>query len=635
MVVSMIIDRGVMEGALDVVFRLGGLMLLITVFGASCAAMRCVMASKVSQQFGADLRLDMFAKINRFSFAALGRRETAGLITRMTNDTSQLMSFTNSMMRVFMRSPILLFGAITMTFLLNPRLAMILLVIVPLIAILMYISMRVGFPLFTKMQEALDRNNAVLREYLSGVRVVKAYNTFDQEIGRFDVSNTDLANTSIKAMRVIGVFFPVISFAVNIAVVATLWLARGWVADSQMNVGQVVAFLNYVMQITMSLRMIFNVYQMFIRAKASANRVSDIMAEEDAEVDGRDAAGRNAIDGSHDVADWNAIEDRRGSVGGNATDNSRSAAEESAIDNSQGAAEGNTAENSRCVAYRNAMHSYAETPKNKPAVAFTGVTFSYPENTGEQPGRQPTSPSKDAAGTARQPSNPVTESEPVLRDVSFSLPSDEIMGIIGPTGAGKTSLVQLIPAFYLPQQGSVQVNGVSTEYANINALRASIAYVSQQNTLFYGTIADNIRMGKANATVEEVQAAAKAAMAHEFIEACPEGYDTIVSQKGVNLSGGQKQRLGIARALVRKAQILILDDCVSAVDVETEAAILQAIGNLDPSPTIVMITQRISSVMNLRHILVMDAGKAAGYGSHDYLMENCRVYQEIYHSQLI
>ena len=541
LIVSMIIDQGVMEGALDVVFRLGGIMLLVTVFAASCAMMRCVMASRVSQQFGADLRLDLFAQINRFSFAALGRRETASLITRMTNDTSQLVSFTNSMMRVFLRSPILLFGAITMTFLLNPRLAMILLVIVPLIAILMYISMRVGFPLFTKMQDALDRNNAVLREYLSGVRVVKAYNTFDQEISRFDVSNTDLANTSIKAMRVIGVFFPIISFAVNIAVVATLWLARGWVADSQMYVGQVVAFLNYVMQITVSLRMIFNVYQMFIRAKASAHRVGDIMSEKDAEE------------------------------------------------------------------YAQADAAKHDTYGHKPAIEFTDVTFAYPSG----------------------------GSEPVLKDVSFALPAGEILGVIGPTGAGKTSLVQLIPGFYQPQHGTVQVEGISTAGADISALRASIAYVSQQNTLFYGTIADNIRMGKASASDEEVQAAAKAAMAHDFVNAFPEGYDTMVSQKGVNLSGGQKQRIGIARALVRKARILVLDDCVSAVDVETEAAILQAISSLDPTPTIVMITQRISSVMNLRHILVMDAGKAVGYGSHEYLMENCETYQEIYHSQLI
>ncbi|MCL2572103.1 MAG: ABC transporter ATP-binding protein/permease [Defluviitaleaceae bacterium] len=534
MIVSRIIDQGVMEGALPIVLRIGGLMLLVTVLGAGCAVTRCVISSRVSQQFGADLRLDLFAKINNFSFAALGRRNTASLITRMTNDTSQLVSFTHSMMRVFVRSPILLFGAIGMTFILNPRLGLILLVVVPLIALLMYISMKVGFPLFSKMQEALDRNNAVLREYLSGVRVVKAYNTFDHEIGRFDVSNTDLANTAIKATRVVGVFFPIISFAVNMALVATLWLARGWIAGGQMQVGQVVAFLNYMMQITMSLRMIFNVYQMFIRAKASANRVSDILTEED-------------------VAE--------------ATDSE--------------------------------LTCYMEDA----SIEFDRVSFTYPGG----------------------------GSEPVLKDISFVLPGGETLGIIGSTGAGKTSLMQLIPAFYAPQIGEIKIGGIP-----INPdFRASIAYVAQQNTLFYGTIADNIRMGKLDATQEEIEAAARAAQAHDFITASPEGYETIIGQKGVNLSGGQKQRIGIARALVRKAQILILDDCVSAVDVETEAAIMSAVHSLNPVPTIVMITQRISSVMNLRNILVMDAGRVAGFGNHDFLMETCNVYKEIYHSQLI
>jgi len=591
MIVSRIIDQGVMEGALPVVLRLGGLMLLVTLFGAGCAITRCVISSKVSQQFGADLRLDLYAHINRFSFGALSKRETASLITRMTNDTSQLVNFTNGMMRVFVRSPMLLFGAITMTFVLNPRLALILLVVVPLIALLMYISMRVGFPLFAKMQEALDRNNAVLREYLSGVRVVKAYNTFDQEVNRFDVSNTELAGTAIKATRVVGVFFPIISFAVNMALVGTLWLARGWVADGHMYVGQVVAFLNYMMQISMSLRMIFNVYQMFIRARASAGRVGDILMENDLE----------------EKADAEQVVDNPRSFG------------------PPPSKEGGFSDP---ILHKGVPPKVTGVvfDKSTPSIEFDNVTFAYPTG----------------------------GSEPVLRDVSFTLPSGETLGIIGSTGAGKTSLVQLIPAFYLPISGEIKIGGISTAQADENALRASIAYVAQQNTLFYGTIADNIRMGKPNATMEQIQTAAKAAQAHDFISACPQGYETTIGQKGVNLSGGQKQRVGIARALVRGAPILILDDCVSAVDVETEAAIMGAItevrsqkadicgkpveipsGLTNNQPTIVMITQRISSVMNLRHILVMDAGRVAGYGDHATLMETCSVYREIYHSQLI
>ncbi|MCL2499572.1 MAG: ABC transporter ATP-binding protein/permease [Defluviitaleaceae bacterium] len=543
-IVSRIIDQGVMEQDLARVLRLGALMLLVTAVGAAFTVGRCIISSRVSQQFGADLRLDLFARINRFSYAAIGRQETASLITRMTNDTSQLVGFTNSLMRMFLRSPVLLIGAVTMTILLNPRLAIVLTGVIPLIALLMYISMKVGFPLFTRLQEALDKNNAVTREYLSGVRVVKAYNTFDQEVARFDATNTALAATATKAQRTVGIFFPIISFAVNISLVATLWMAREWVAAQQMQVGQIVAFLNYMMQISMSLGMLFNVYQMFVRARASAVRIGEVLDEKD-------------------VSPVKVVPPRCDTPDGAVT----------------------------CGI----------------GVTFEGVSFTYP-NGGD---------------------------EPVLRNVSFSLPPGKILGIIGPTGAGKTSLVQLIPALYQPTTGTVRVGDWDTATCNVDRLRAGIAYVAQQNTLFYGTIADNIRMGKEDATPDEIKNAAVAAQAHGFISEYPDGYETVIGQKGVNLSGGQKQRVGIARALVRNAPLLILDDCVSAVDVETEAAILQAIRVLTTPPTIVMITQRISSVINLEHILVMDGGAAAGYGNHEVLMRDCAVYREIYHSQMI
>jgi ATP-binding cassette subfamily B protein len=544
-IVSRIIDEGVMEGDLNRVLRLGGLMLLVTVVGAVFTVGRCIISSRVSQQFGADLRVDLFARINRFSFAAIGKQETASLITRMTNDTSQLVGFTNSLMRMFLRSPVLLIGAVTMTILLNPRLALVLIGVVPLIALLMYISMKVGFPLFTRLQEALDKNNAVTREYLSGVRVVKAYNTFDQEVARFDVTNTALAATATKAQRTVGVFFPIISFAVNASLVLTLWMAREWVANQQMQVGQIIAFLNYMMQISMSLGMLFNVYQMFVRARASAARIGEVLDEKDISPELGEAKAPGA-----DI---------------------------------------------------------------KNGITFEGVSFTYPY-----------------AGDGQS-----SEHLPVLKDISFVLPPGKVLGIIGPTGAGKTSLVQLLPGLYLPTEGTVRVGDMDTAACDIDRLRANIAYVAQQNTLFYGTIADNIRMGKSDATPEEIEAAARAACAHDFITEYPDGYETIIGQKGVNLSGGQKQRVGIARALVRRAPVLILDDCVSAVDVETEAAIMQAICNVAPAPTIVMITQRISSVMNLGHILVMESGGIAGYGNHEELMKTCGVYREIYHSQLM
>jgi ATP-binding cassette subfamily B protein len=538
-IVSQIIDQGVMEGDISRVLQLGGMMLLVTAVGAVFTVARCVISSKVSQQFGADLRVDLFARINRFSFAAIGKQETASLITRMTNDTSQLVGFTNSLMRMFLRSPVLLVGAVTMTILLNPRLALVLLAVIPLIALLMYISMKVGFPLFTRLQEALDKNNAVTREYLSGVRVVKAYNTFDQEVARFDVTNTALAATATKAQRTVGIFFPIISFAVNASLVFTLWIAREWVASSQMQVGQIIAFLNYMMQISMALGMLFNVYQMLVRARASAVRIGEVLDEKDISPELGEAKPPKA--------------------------------------NMQN------------------------------GISFENVSFAYPGG----------------------------GDEPVLRDVSFTLPPGKILGIIGPTGAGKTSLVQLIPGLYQPTSGVVKIGDMDTLSCDIDELRANIAYVAQSNTLFYGAISENIRMGKADATHDEIETAARNACAHDFIAQYADGYETIIGQKGVNLSGGQKQRLGIARALVRQAPVLVLDDCVSAVDVETEAAIMQAICALTPPPTIVMITQRISSVMNLEHILVMESGSVAGYGNHETLMQTCNVYQEIYTSQLM
>ncbi|MCL2187622.1 MAG: ABC transporter ATP-binding protein/permease [Defluviitaleaceae bacterium] len=538
-IVSRMIDYGVMQGDLDEVLRLGGLMLVVTAVGAGFTLVRCVISSRVSQQFGADLRLELFSRINRLSYAAAQRQETASLITRMTNDTAQLVNFTNSLMRMFLRHPVLLIGAVTMTVLMNPRLALVLTGVIPLIILLMYISMKVGFPLFTRLQEALDKNNAVTREYLSGVRVVKAYNTFDQEVARFDVTNTTLAAAATLAQRVVGVFFPIISFAVNASLVFTLWMARDWVAAANMQVGQLVAFLNYMMLISMSLGMMFNVYQMLVRARASAVRIGEVFEEKELS----QTLGEATIP---------------------------------------------------CAGENN-------------GITFEGVSFAYP--TGGE--------------------------EPVLQDINFALPAGAVLGIIGPTGAGKTSLVQLIPALFSPTAGMITVCGMDTAHCDTDILRANIAYVAQQNTIFYGTIAENIRMGKADATQAEIENAAIAACAHNFIMEYPDGYETIVGQKGVNLSGGQKQRVGIARALVRNAPVLVLDDCVSAVDVETEAAIMHAIRNLSPAPTIVMITQRISSVMNLEHVLVLENGGVAGFGSHVQLMEECALYKEIYHSQLI
>jgi ATP-binding cassette subfamily B protein len=365
---------------------------------------------------------------------------------------------------------------------------------------------------------------------------VKAFNTFDGECERYNAANRDLTGISITAHRIMGIFSPIITFCVNMSIVALLWAAPGLLASGGLRVGEVVAFVNYMSQILTSLTVIFNVYQQFIRAKASGERVSEVLGKEDAETGG----------------------------------------------------------------------SLAMSGEIRGGVEFGNVFFSYPG----------------------------TQGEPVLCDICFNLKPRETLGIIGSTGAGKTSLINLIPGFYKPDTGTVYIDGVDVADYAFDELRRRISVVTQKVQLFTGTIADNIRWGDMDATDAQVEAAARAAQAHDFIMAFPSGYDTVLGQNGVNLSGGQKQRVSIARALIRRPDILILDDCVSAVDVATEAAILKAIHELMGSAACIMITQRISSVMNLPHIIVMDEGRIVGSGDHARLMESCEVYREISRSQL-
>ncbi|MCL2665245.1 MAG: ABC transporter ATP-binding protein/permease, partial [Defluviitaleaceae bacterium] len=519
-IVSLIIDDGIKNNSLETVIKMGSLMFLVAVFGAANAIGRCVISSRTSQNFGADIRSGLYKKICSFSFAARGKYETASLVTRLTNDSSQLTNFTNGIMRVLIKAPILLCGAVFMVLLLNIKLAPVLLVIIPIIIALIYFGMKAGFPYFEKMQKALDNNNAVIREYLSGVRVVKAYNTFDEEVARFGKTNKELTGISIAADRVMGAFSPAIALTLNLGIVAALWLARGWVAEQDMQIGQIVAFINYMTQILFSLNIIFNIYQQFIRARASADRVGAVLTER-----GEESGGecRLPIEGG---------------------------------------------------------------------VKFENVSFAYNDR-----------------------------SAPALTNVSFELKPGETLGIIGSTGSGKTTLAHLLMRFYDPTDGKIYVDGTDAREYETAWLRSHFALVSQQNMLFYGEISENIRMGNYNASDAEIKNAAANAQAHDFISSFANGYQSMLGQKGVNVSGGQKQRISIARALIKKSKLLILDDCVSAVDAETEARILQAVRKLKTSPACIMITQRVSSIMRFNNILVLDEGHAVGFGSHSHLME--------------
>lgn len=536
-IMSRIVDNGIAGENLQYVLHAGTLMLMITALGALAAVSRNIISSNVSQRFGAELRSDLFKKIQSFSFDNIDRFETASLVTRLTNDVTQIQNFVHGMMRIFVKAPILCIGSLVMATLLNPRMSIILVVLVPIIGILIFVSMRVGYPFFVKVQNALDRVNGVMREYLAGVRVVKAFNRFDYETARFEKANADFASLSTNAMRVMAVFTPGISLTVNIGIVAVLWLGGVLVNRGEMHVGQVIAFINYMTQILFSLMMISNVFNMFVRAKASAERIREVL----------------------------------------------------------------TCENNVSIAEK-----LAETSDLKGKIDFENVCFSY----------------AGAYGS------------PVLKDITFSCMPGETIGIIGSTGSGKTSLVNLIPRFYDVSSGTVKINGTDVKKHDLKMLRERIAVVPQKVTLFTGTILENIRWGRETASMSDVEEAAIAAQAHEFILSFPEGYNTLLGQGGVNLSGGQKQRLSIARALVKKPEILILDDCTSAVDLVTESKIRDSLKRYLHGMTCIIIAQRITSVMDADKIIVLDNGRIVGFGKHSELIKSCDVYKDIYRSQI-
>lgn len=536
-IMSKIVDIGVAERDMNYVVKEGGLMLLITALGAISASMRNVVSSTVSQNFGAELRSDLFRKVQSLSFANIDKFDRASLVTRLTNDVTQVQVFANGLMRVFVKAPLLCIGGLIMAIHLNPHLAVVLAVAVPIVGVLIIMNMKIGFPFFIKVQRALDRVNGVMREYLSGVRVVKAFNRFDYEIEKFNQVNEAYQSKAIAANRVMAVFSPTVMLTMNFGIVAVLWLGGLGVSQGQMQVGHIIAFTNYMTQILFSLMLISMVFNMFVRAKASAGRIGEVFAEE------------NQMMWQDDRLELSAMKGR---------------------------------------------------------IDFEQVFFSYEG----------------------------TKGEPILRNISFTCLPGETVGIIGSTGSGKSSLVGLIPRFYDVCAGRIKVGGEDIQCLDPKKLREKIAMVPQKTTLFTGTVMENIRWGKENASIEEIKHAAQMAEAHDFISASPEGYHTRIGQGGVNFSGGQKQRLSIARALVRKTEILILDDSTSAVDVATEAKIKGSLKKYANGLTCLLIAQRITSIMDADKIIVLDHGEIVGIGQHKDLLKNCVVYQEIYRSQV-
>lgn len=553
-IMAKIVDVGVKNKDLDYVFKLSMSMIVVTGVGAIGATIRNIISGRVSQQFGADLRIDLFKKINSLSFEQLNSLDGASLITRLTNDVTQMQNFFNRLMRIFIKAPILCIGSLIISFRLNYRLALIFIVIIPIVIFLIILNMKISYPFYLKMQSALDKVNRIIREYLSGVRVVKAFNRFDYEEKRFNVENENLANISKKALKVNAFFSPTIGLTVNIGIVLVIWIGGIGVNNGTIHTGEIIAFINYMTKILFSLIMISTVFMTFIKAKASAERIGEVFEVNDL---------KEEVNKTIKYRSDNNLEEKV-----------------------------NTSNNKGIN-------------KIKGKISFNNVNFSYNDETNEA----------------------------VLSNITFTCESGETLGIIGSTGAGKTTLMNLICGFYRINSGSIKIDDIDINKIDKRELRNSIGIIPQKVLLFSGTIIDNIRWGKEDATLEEVIEVCKIAQIHDLIESLPEKYDTMLGQGGVNLSGGQKQRISIARALIRKPRILIMDDCTSALDGTTESKIKEGIRTFSENLTCITITQRISSVKDSDKILVIEDGHIVDIGTHDELKNKCSVYRDIIKSQ--
>ena len=492
--------------------------------------------AKASVNFAADLRQDVYNKVQTFSFANIDRFSTGSLVTRLTNDVTQLQNFVNMLLRMCLRAPGMMIGALIMAIALNPSLSVIFAVAIPLMAITIFFIIRTGFPRFSRMQTKIDSLNSTVQESVTNVRVVKSFVREDHEVDKFHRANRDLKSAGLSAMKVMIFMQPVMTLFMNLAIVAVLWFGGSKVLGGTMPVGDLSAFLTYVTQILFSLIMITVMLMTSSRALASARRIREVLDEQP------------------DIAD-SAAAPREVTSG---------------------------------------------------RIEFRDVSFRYYK----------------------------TSEEPVLRNINLTIEPGETVGIIGSTGCGKTTLVSLIPRLYDADEGEVLVDGVNVRDYPLYELREGIGMVLQKNTLFSGTIADNLRWGDENADDETMRAAAENAQADKFVRSFTNGYDTELGQGGANVSGGQKQRLCIARALLKNPRILILDDSTSAVDTATEAQIRHAFANELHGSTKILIAQRISSVMEADKIVVMNEGAIADVGTHEQLLARCPDYQEIYYSQM-
>ena len=531
---SDIIDIGVANGDITYVLNVGFKMIVVAFIGILGGMLCGVFSTLASMNMGKNMRQGLFNKIQSLSFSEIDQFKTSSLITRLTNDVTQVQNMVMMALRGMVRSPLICLGGIIMSLSISVKLSMIFLVVIPLIILSVTVITAKSTPFFTAMQKKIDNVNLVMRENLLGVRVVKAFAIEDKVKERFSYANDDLMSTSIKAQSVTILLWPLVTLIMNLSVVAILWFGGNYVNKGSLEIGKIMAFINYLVQIMSSLNMLVMIIINFSRAKVSASRINEVLDVESSITDKEDAKKINKFN-----------------------------------------------------------------------IEFKDVYFKY---------------NKDG--------------DYVLKGISFKAEEGEKIGIIGATGSGKSTLISLIPRLYDTSSGTVMIGNEDVKNLKINELRSLIGVVLQDTTLFSGSIEDNLKFGKEDATEEMMISSVKDAQAFEFINANNEGFNREVGQRGKNLSGGQKQRISIARTLIKNPKILILDDSSSALDMATEAKLQKSIKNRMKNSTVFLIAQRISAVKDSDKIIVLDNGKIVAIGNHEELIKECDIYRSIAISQL-
>lgn len=530
-----IVDKGVIIGDTPYIWEIGGLMLLVSAIGASASVIASYYSSKAAMGLGRDIRRKVFHHVEKFSLQEFDEVGTASLITRTTNDITQVQQVVIMMLRMVISAPIMLVGGVIMAVSKDAKLSLVLVVTMPFLIGSILLILYKGVPLFQTVQKRLDRLNLVLRENLTGIRVIRAFNRESEEKIRLQQANKELTDVSIKVNKVMAFMMPVMMLIMNLTVVGIIWFGGIRIDNGGMQIGDLMAYIQYVMQIMFALVMASMMVMMVPRAAVSAKRINEVLDMK--------------------------------------------------------------------PAFRD--EGTAKADRERGTLEFDHVTFSYPG-----------------------------AEERALSDISFTASPGEITAIIGGTGSGKSTLVNLIPRFYDISDGTIRVNGVDIRDVSQEEVRSKMGFVPQKAMLFTGTIADNIRFGKQNATQDEIEHAARTAQADDFIRKMKGGYQADIEQGGSNLSGGQKQRLSIARALIRKPDLYIFDDSFSALDFKTDAKLRATLKEETKHATVLLVAQRVSTVVDADQIIVLDKGHMAGMGTHEELLQTNDVYREIVLSQL-